>query len=117
MISEPKSETSGEVNDVKMRKRKICCFREMYVERVHYAEEELRDSIATALPEHLDRAHEFNHLLNVSKNLNKIIPSTMTEQLYESKCKKFERKVEDPWNDLMLTYGYMTPLSKYNKNR
>ena len=92
----------------KVRKQKGQSLCESYIEQVDETEENVRDSIATALPEYPDRAREYNDLLNISKNLNKIMPSTMTKQLFETKCKKYKKKLQDPWKELMLVHGYMT---------
>jgi len=81
---------------------------DFYMERVYHAEELLREKIAESLPDHPDRAKEYNDLLNVSKNLTKITPHTMSDQLFESKSYKYERKVQVKCTGLMFLHGYYT---------
>jgi len=84
-----------------------CGYHERYMELVLYTEEDIRDSIATSILTHPDRAQEYNNLMNASRDLNKIVPKKMTKELFESKHKKYERKVKNQWQELMLSHGYM----------
>ena len=69
---------------------------------------DLRDQIGNLVKTNLRQPKDYNVLLNVSKNLTKIVPKQMLEHLYIIKYKKYNEKVRNPmmqllWDDRILT--------------
>jgi len=77
------------------------------MERVEDTEERLCDSIGFWVTKNPQRARDYNFLLDKSKSLNKIIQKKITEQLYNTKCIKYESKVQDPLEQIMIEDGSM----------
>lgn len=84
-----------------------------YIEKVNDTEADLRNYIVIVLVTNPNRAREYEKLLTMSKSLSKIVLSNMLKVLYETKNKKYDSKVYEPFKLMLIEDGYMKKWPEY----